>query len=203
MQIEKNSRQIPKVQQICADKKYFDIMYAYLQQISEPSDDIKKPRILKKSQINFSALGRKLGISRQTASTKFKNLIKLGFVKEVNVQTYELTILENDIATLVPYDTLKLLVDALSENAISTYVYLFNRYFANNCKSFQFTLTQIKTFLGLCATTRSNDEVITNILFVLKKIGLIDFELTTVKNENDSFSNVKTVYVLKWLNNKC
>jgi len=50
-------------------------------------------------------------------------------------------------------------------------------------------------FLGLCATTRSNDEIITNILFVLKKIGLIDVELKIIDN--------KTMYELKEVRVKC
>ena len=29
LKIEKNSRQVPKAKEICADKKYCDIMYAY------------------------------------------------------------------------------------------------------------------------------------------------------------------------------
>jgi hypothetical protein len=41
-------------------------------------------------------------------------------------------VLEDNVATLVPYNTLGLLVNALSENAISTYVYLLKLYWANN-----------------------------------------------------------------------
>ena len=33
--IKSNSRQIPKVKEICANKKYFDILYSYLQSISK------------------------------------------------------------------------------------------------------------------------------------------------------------------------
>ena len=52
---------------------------------------------------------------------------------------------------------------------------------------FQFTLEQIKNHIGICSTTRSNDDIITNILFVLNKIGLIKYSLTSVKQENDIF----------------
>ena len=41
------------------------------------------------------------------------------------------------------------------------------RYIANSEESFIFTLTDIKRHIGICLNTRSNDEVITNILFVL------------------------------------
>ena len=37
---------------------------------------------------------------------------------------------------LIPYDTLKILTDALNENSISVYVYLFTRYYRNNCQPF-------------------------------------------------------------------
>ena len=53
---------------------------------------------------------------------------------------YELLILDPNVAALIPYDTLKLLVDTLSENSISTYVYLLSRYIANNEKPYVFTL---------------------------------------------------------------
>ena len=57
-------------------------------------------------------------------------------IKEIDEEKYELIVLEKDLASLVPYSTLKLLVDSLNDNSISTYVYLFNCYYANNCKPF-------------------------------------------------------------------
>lgn len=141
-------------------------------------------------------------LSRQTISTRFKNLKELGLIREVDNETYELITLEKDIASLVPHNTLKLITDTLSDNSISTYIYLFNRYYANECKPFQFTLEQIKSHIGICTSTRSNDEIITNILFILEKIGLIKYSLTTVKQELDTFQNVKTIYQLDWLTNQ-
>ena len=64
----------------------------------------------------------------------------MGLIKELNIDTYQLIELSPDIASLVPYNTLKLLTDALSDNSISTYVYLLNRYYGNDCRPFQFTL---------------------------------------------------------------
>jgi hypothetical protein len=52
--------------------------------------------------------------------------------------------------------------------------------------------------VGICSKTKSNDDTITNILYVLSKIGVIKYELTAVKVE-DTFSNVKTIYKLNWL----
>lgn len=200
MEIQKNSRQIPKTKNLCANKKYYDILYAYLQCISEKTD--KNIRIFSKKEINFTKLSSVFNLSRQTVSTKFKNLKELGLVKEYDKDYYEIITLESDIASLIPYSTLKLIVDTLNENSISVYVYLLNCYYANEYKPFQFTLEQIKNQIGICSTTRSNDDVITNILFVLQKIGLIKYSMTAVKQDNDSFQNIKTIYQLDYLTNE-
>ena len=87
-------------------------------------------------------MGNKFDLSRQTVSKKFKQLIDLGLVKQVegNKDIYELTVLNKELATLIPYDTLRIMTNTLSEKSISCYVYLLNRYLANNCKKFSFTM---------------------------------------------------------------
>lgn len=189
---------MPSTKKICADKKFYDILYAYLQCISVRKEG-ESTRTFEKKEINFTKLAKVFNLSRQTVSIKFKNLKELGLIREVDDQHYEIITLDKDLALLVPYSTLKLITDTLSENSISVYVYLFNRYYANECKSYQFTLEQIKRHIGICTTTRSNDEIVTNILFVLQKIGLIKYSLTAMKQENDSFENIKTIYQLDWL----
>jgi hypothetical protein len=52
----------------------------------------------------------------------------MGLIKEREDKNFEIIVLENDYATLVPYETVELMVNSLSEHAISTYVYLFNKY---------------------------------------------------------------------------
>lgn len=197
-----NSRQIPKTSIICSNKKYYDILYSYLQCISEPNEYGVKgyERVISKRKINFTKLGQLLNISRQTASIKFKDLFELGLLIE-DEDNYYLTILSQDSAFLVPKETLDVLNDTLNEKSISTYVYLFNRYIANENKAFIFTLEQIKTFVGISFKTRSNDSVVTNILLVLKKLGLIDYRLTT-QLDTSSFSNVKTIYEILWVKNQ-
>ena len=153
-----------------------------------------------KKDIKFTKLADVFNLTRQTISTKFKNLISLGLVVDSGVDTYDLIKLDNDVAWLVQYDLLKLMTDALSENAISTYIYLYNRYYATK-KPFQFTLEQIKNHIGICSSTRSNDDTITNILFVLQKLGVLKYSLTTMKQETDTFDNVKTIYQLDWITN--
>ena len=199
LDVKQDSRQVPKTKNICANKKYYDILYAYLQCISERDDSGK--RLFYKRDINFSKLGEMFNLSRQTVSTKFKNLKELGLIDEVNKDTFQLTKLSADLAALIPYNTLKLITDTLNDNSISTYVYLLNRYYANDCRPFQFTLDQVKAQIGISTSTRSNNDIITNILYVLEKIGLIKYSLTSVSQESDSFQNVKTIYQLDWLTN--
>jgi len=80
---------------------------------------------------------------------------------------YYLSILPAEAAGLIPEPTLKLINDTLSEHCISAYLYLLMRYVANDEKPFTFLLSDVKKHIGICTTTRSNDEVINNILFVL------------------------------------
>ena len=195
-----DSRQVPKAKNICSNKKYYDILYAYLQCISERNKETNKRYFLKKD-INFSKLGEVFNLTRQTVSTKFKNLKELGLIVEQDDGNYELVELSADIAALIPYDTLKVLTDTLNENSISAYIYLLNIYYKNKCQPIQFTLDQIKSYIGISTTTRSNNEIITNILYVLQKIGLIEYSLTTFKQDNDSFQNIKTIYQLDSLTN--
>lgn len=195
--IKNNSRQIPDSKTICADKKYYDILYGWLQQVSEFDDGI---RFVDAKKVNFSQLAKIFGLSRQTVSTKMKNLEKMGLVtKNETKKRYELLILDPNVAALIPYDTLKLLVDTLSENSISSYVYLLSRYIANGEKPYQFTLMQVKSYIGISTATKSNDEIITNILFVLQKIGLIKYSMTT--EQGSEFGNVKTIYQIDWMTN--
>ena len=174
-------------------------MYAYLQTISERSVKDGK-RYLNKKDINYSKIGLKLNLTRQTVSKKFSNLLDMGLIVACG-ENYEIVELDRDMASLIPYETLKLLVDALSEYSVSTYIYFFNRYYANEFKSFKFTLAQVKKYIGICDTTRSNDDTITNILFTLQKLGLIKYQLTA-ESQEDNFNNIKTIYQLEWLTNK-
>lgn len=193
------ARQIPSSKKYCADRNYTDILYAYLQYQSKRDWDEnqieKGPRYLLKSDINFSTLGEALNLTRQTVSTKFKNLIKLELITpSEDGKVYYLNVLPQQDATLIPYDLLEFMVDAFSDRAYSTYCYLFNRYWANSKQPFEFTYDQIKNHLGLCTSTRSNDHIISNILTMLANNGLISFELLTKVGKDNG--NVKTVYCL-------
>ena len=45
---------------------------------------------------------------------------------------FELHLLNNVDASLIPKRTLEFLIDSLSENGINVYIYLLNRYWAND-----------------------------------------------------------------------
>ena len=166
--------------------------------MSEKRDD--DSRYILKKDVKYTRLAEALGLSRQTVSTRFKNLIQLGLIEE-KVDTYELVKLDNNVAWLIQQDLLQLMIDTLSQNTVSTYVYLFNRFHANKYKPFQFTIEQVKNHIGISTTTRSNDEIVSNILFILQKLGIIKYSLTTLKQEGDNFNNVKTIHQLDWITN--
>lgn len=203
LSIKMNSRQVPDHKSICADKNYHDILYGYLQEVStsDVDDEGQITRYVEFPEVNFSELGRILGLSRQTVSKRMSNLEDIGLViKNEKKKRYELVKLAANVAALIPQDTLKLLVDTLSDNSISTYVYLLSRYIANQERPFQFTLNQIKSNIGISTSTKSNDNTVTNILFILQKIGLIEYQLGTESHDSE-FGNVKTIYWLNWITN--
>ena len=69
------------------------------------------------------------------------------------------------------------------------------------CLPFCFSLDQIKAHIGICSTTKSNDNIVTNILYVLEKLGLIKYSLVAVQ-QKDNFKNIKTMYQLDWVTNQ-
>lgn len=203
MQIEKNSRQVPKTTDFLANKKYCDILYCYFQTISSWDEIEGHPRYFSKKDKNFSKIAEALGLSRQTVSTKFANLEKMGLVKEDKArERYELIILPEDIASLIPAETVRILVNTMNENTISLYVYLLNRYYATVCngkQEFIFTKEQLKMVIGLSASTRSNDYIIDDKINVLKKLGLLEYE---ARDEKDKITgDIKTrLYITKMVN---
>lgn len=195
------SRQVPKIKKIISDKKYHDILYSYLQSQSKWDGEIGHPRYISKKIVNFSKIGKALGISRQTASRRFQNLITLGLISEEpnDRGDYILQLLPSDVAALIPEKTIEMLVDTLSDNSISTYIYLLMRYIANNERPFKFSIEEIKNFIGISTTTRSNNNVVDNILYVLQKIGLIRYRVTNVSDENGV--DIKLIHELEFLTN--
>lgn len=95
---------MPKTQDICANKKYNDILYSYLQCISQWQKNER--RYFLKKEVSYVKLAEKFGLSRQTVSMRFKNLKELGLITERDKESYWLMPLDADLASLIPYETL-------------------------------------------------------------------------------------------------
>ena len=192
LKIQSNSRQIPSIEKYTADKKYNDLLYGVLQEMSYLED---KNRYVNKKDINFTSLSGRINLSRQTTSSKFKNLIALGLIEYIEEeQRYKLNYLDKTLCSLVPYDTLRAINNTLSQNAISIFVYLLKRYIANGEKEYIVTMGQMKKFIGIAVSTSSNNCIITDILNILSLIGLVEY--TVVMTDKDK-SNI----VIKRVNN--
>ena len=196
LQVQTNSRQMPSIEKYTADKKYNDILYGTLQEMSyaEVIDGVTA-RYVNKGGVAFATLGNKIGLSRQVTSTKFKNLISLGLIEYVeNEKRYKLNYLDKSISALVPFETLRKLNNSLSQNSISLFIYLLKRYSANGEQEFIATMSQMKKFIGVATNTTSNNDVINDILHILKLIGLVETELRQLEDN-------KTVIVVTKVNN--
>ena len=186
-----NSRQIPKTKFHMAHKGYSDNIYSYLVSISHWDGIEGQPRYLYKNQMNYSAIAKQLGISRQTVSNKIRHMLKnenpkkgqteeqfLPLIEyDEDSQVYKIIPFEKDLALLVNKDTLLVMVSLLRDHAISAYVYLYNRYFANGNNKFQFTYPQLKQTIGVGSKSRGNNSTITAILFGLSKLGLLKYQI--------------------------
>ena len=193
MTIQKNSRQVPNSKEIIVQKDYSDILYCYLQVISKKND--KGPRLLTTKDLNQTRLSEVLEISRPTIKKKLKHLIDLDLLipPTEDCPFYQLRILSPDEAFLVPQETLRKMISALKERTIDVYVYLANRYYANKGVAFDFSITGLKAYCGLGCKTSNNNYVITDILEVLQKLGLIEYKK---ENKRGQDGQIKCVYTL-------
>ena len=149
-----------------------------------------------------------------------KGLVKLN--KEDD--NYYLTVLDNYEANLIEYKTVSSIsrvnspifnrleqfnkeqleffvngdiqqaMNVFQKNSISIYIYLFNRYFANDQKPFIVTMRQIKEFIGIATSTTSNNMLIDDTLDILKRLKLLDYEII--------YQDGKTMFQFKWVKNK-
>lgn len=202
-----NSRQMPKTKFHMSHKGYSDNIYGYLVGKSHWDGVKGQPRYLYKNEMNYSAIAKELGISRQTVSTKIRHMLKGQHPKgketeenflplieyDEDTQVYKLIPFENDLAFLVNRDTLLVMVSLLRDHAISAYIYLYNRYVANQSKKYQFTYTQLKQAIGVGSKSRGNNSTITAILFGLSKLGLLKYQIETTDHNR--------AYIL-WMTNQ-
>lgn len=178
LKIQADSRQVPSIEKYTANKKYHDLLYGVLQEISYgeklPGEEVMS-RYVNKKDFTYQTLGDRIGLNRVSTSKYFKHLIELGLIEEdKDSKRYKLLYLDKSIATLIPFETLRKLNNSLNHNAISVYVYLLKRYIAAGGQEYIYTRNQLKAFCGIATNTNSNDEVIIDILQVLELIGLIE-----------------------------
>ena len=190
-----DKRQIPKDKQYIANNKYKDIVYAYLQVISD-WDGIKGHcRVILKKRIKWARLEAEIGITRQTVKKYFEQLKELGLITEKG-EFYQLVTLPQNVAMLIPYKTLRIMVNALNDRAVSAYTYLYSRYYANGEREFEFSYGQIKNALGVSIVSKGNNYIVQDILLVLEKLGLIEYR-QELKQEGAEF---KTVLIMERVN---
>lgn len=201
MEIQRNSRQIPSDKIYTADKKYNDLLYGYLQHISQ-YDEVNHVRFIPKKDIVYTKLGAALNMTRQTVSTRFNNLINKGLlIYDEENKRYILVCIDKDLAALLPDDTVRIICNTLKERCLSILAYLLKTFIQHNEQPCQITLDVIKEHVGLCANNRClNNEIIKDCLAVLRQLGLIEYHEEKVKDEKTG--GMKHIYVLDKVNNK-
>ena len=206
MSIQKNSRQMPSSKIITKEKNYCDLLYAWLQCNSELLDMESRMRYIERKNVKWARIERDFtrqssdgGIEkvmdRKTIAKYFRHLEEKGLVKlNKEDDNYYLTVLDNYEANLIEYKTLNKLMNVFQKNSISIYIYLFNRYSANDQKPFIVTTRQIKEFIGIATSTTSNNMLIDDTLDILKRLKLLDYEII--------YQDGKTMFQFKWVKNK-
>lgn len=205
MQIEKNSRQIPTNSSITSAKEYCDLLYAWLQCNSERITPDSEGRRISKKQVKWASIERDFTrtlsdgsidkvMGRKTIAKYFDYLVKQGLVKLGEDDYYYLTVLPQDSANLIEYQTLYKLMNVLQRHSLTIYVYLFNRYCANGYQPVIVTMAQIKTYVGAATTTTSNNGFVDDTIEILKRLKLLDMELI--------FQDGKTLMCFNWVSNK-
>ena len=201
MEIQKNSRQIPSNEKYTANKKYSDILYGYLQHISQ-LDEAIGVRYIPKTEIKYVQIAEDLGLTRQTVSKKFNNMVEEGLIYfDAPNKRFILSTLEAELATLLPDDTIRVLCNTLQERCLSILAYLIKTFVQHESKPCEINLDIIKTYVGLSKSNRgTNNEVVRDIFVVLKKLGLIEYH--TEKIFDAKTGGYKSRYILDKVDNR-
>lgn len=200
MEIQKNSRQIPSNEIYTANKQYSDILYGYLQHNSYLDEKINI-RFIPKKEISYVKLASALNMHRQTVSTKFNNLINQGLVSyNESLKRYELVIIDADLATLLPDETVRVCYNTLQDRCLSILAYLLKTFIQHGEKPCQINLDIIKAYVGLCVSNRGcSNQIIKDCLLVLQGLGFITYH--TEKETDDKTGGTKMIYILDKVNN--
>ena len=200
MQVFYDSRQIPSDKSLTGNKKYSDLLYGYLQVVSEREEGTNI-RYIDKKNLKFTKIAADLQISRQTVASRLNNLIDMGLLKYDEVKKrYEFITIQKDLAALLPKPTVRILCNTLRERSLSILAYLLKSYFQHGQKPFNINIDVLKAQVGLSSANRgTNNEVITDTLILLKKLGFIDYKV--VKEMDKVSGGFKTVYILLSVDN--
>ena len=206
MDIKKNSRQMPSTTSIVREKDYCDLLYAWLQCNSERENINTSRRRIEKKKVKWASIERDFtrqlsdgsiekAMSRKTIAKYFSYLTDEKLVIDGNDDYYYLAVLDPQDGNLIEYNTLLKMMNVLQKNSINIYIYLFNRYYANNFQPFIATFRQIKDYIGIATTTTSNNAVIDDTIDILKRIGLLDYRLKVLEDN-------KTCLEFLWVKNE-
>ena len=195
MEIKKNSRQIPSTSAIIREKDYCDLLYAWLQCNSERINATSTGRRINKSLVKWVAIEKDFTrtlsdgttekvMSRKTIAKYFKHLEEKRLIQLQSDGYYYLTVLDDDEANLIEYNTLSKLINVFQKNSLNIYIYLFNRYYASGFQPFIATIKQIKDFIGIATTTTSNNIIVDDTIDILKRLGLLDYKIKFEENKS-------------------
>ena len=193
MQIQKNSRQVPRQEKVVSSRDYCDLVYSWFQCESVLNE--QGERIVVNSKVNYSTMSGVLGMDRRTISRYVQKLVEMNLL-ERQMDCYLLKSLEPSAATLVPYPTLRQIQNSLHRNSVSIFVYLLNRFIANDEKPFVMTYLQLKKYIGIATSTTSNNVVISDIMKTLKPMGLLEYHLIQTEEYRTNIVVDKVVNVL-------
>lgn len=204
MNMKNDSRQMPSTTYITKEKDYCDLLYAWIQCNSERVSVDSRDRRIHKSKIKWVQIEKDFTriasngevdkvMSRKTIAKYFKHLEDKGLIKLEDDDYYYLRLLDQSEANLIEYKTLMKLMNVLQKNSISIYIYLFNRYWANGKQPFIATLKNIKDYIGIATTTTSNNAIVDDTIEILKRLGLLDYELL--------WQDGKSLLQFKWVKN--
>lgn len=162
---DKDTRRIPTGENIMDDKRYNDLIYAYMQSVSNRVPE-KEDRYVWKNNFKKKEVAKILKINFRTFQRKFNHLIDNGYVIETE-DTYELPKISK-WNFYIPLDTLRYLINSANEDVITVYAYLGqmkksideeNKRTGENKRAY-FTESKLLMFMGYKINRNINGEVI-------------------------------------------